>query len=266
MPLWCCREYRKQRNQFMNQNTTQNQQTRHWRLLNMHSNKTGMSGRAAALALRDADAVLFDLDGTLVDSMWMWKEIDIEYLGRFGYTCPPDLQKIIEGMSFSETAEYFKSRFQIPDSIDEIKAAWIQMSIEKYRNEVPLKPGALRLLQYLERTGKKAGIATSNGRDMVDAVLESLQIRPCFQVIATACEVAAGKPAPDIYLEVARRLQTDPSRCMVFEDVPAGILAGKRAGMRVCAVEDAFSTGMREEKMELADFYIDDYNELFDAE
>lgn len=266
MPLWCCREYRKQRNQFMNQNTTQNQQTRHWRLLNMHSSKTGMSGRAAALALRDADAVLFDLDGTLVDSMWMWKEIDIEYLGRFGYTCPPDLQKIIEGMSFSETAEYFKSRFQIPDSIDEIKAAWIQMSIEKYRNEVPLKPGALRLLQYLERTGKKAGIATSNGRDMVDAVLESLQIRPCFQVIATACEVAAGKPAPDIYLEVARRLQTDPSRCMVFEDVPAGILAGKRAGMRVCAVEDAFSTGMREEKMELADFYIDDYNELFDAE
>lgn len=250
----------------MNQNTTQNQQTRHWRLLNMHSSKTGMSGRAAALALRDADAVLFDLDGTLVDSMWMWKEIDIEYLGRFGYTCPPDLQKIIEGMSFSETAEYFKSRFQIPDSIDEIKAAWIQMSIEKYRNEVPLKPGALRLLQYLERTGKKAGIATSNGRDMVDAVLESLQICPCFQVIATACEVAAGKPAPDIYLEVARRLQTDPSRCMVFEDVPAGILAGKRAGMRVCAVEDAFSTGMREEKMELADFYIDDYNELFDAE
>ena len=166
----------------MNQNTTQNQQTRHWRLLNMHSNKTGMSGRAAALALRDADAVLFDLDGTLVDSMWMWKEIDIEYLGRFGYTCPPDLQKIIEGMSFSETAEYFKSRFQIPDSIDEIKAAWIQMSIEKYRNEVPLKPGALRLLQYLERTGKKAGIATSNGRDMVDAVLESLQIRPCFRL------------------------------------------------------------------------------------
>lgn len=250
----------------MNQNTTQNQQTRHWRLLNMHSSKTGMSGRAAALALRDADAVLFDLDGTLVDSMWMWKEIDIEYLGRFGYTCPPDLQKIIEGMSFSETAEYFKSRFQIPDSIDEIKAAWIQMSIEKYRNEVPLKPGALRLLQYLERTGKKAGIATSNGRDMVDAVLESLQICPYFQVIATACEVAAGKPAPDIYLEVARRLQTDPSRCMVFEDVPAGILAGKRGGMRVCAVEDAFSTGMREEKMELADFYIDDYNELFDAE
>lgn len=221
------------------------------------------SGREAGLVLQKMEAVLFDLDGTLVDSMWMWKEIDIEYLGRFGCTCPPELQKVIEGMSFSETAEYFKSRFQIPDSIDEIKQAWIRMSIEKYRNEVPLKPGVMRLLQYLERTGKKAGIATSNGRDMVDAVLESLQIRPYFRVIATACEVAAGKPAPDIYLEVARRLSAKPSRCLVFEDVPAGILAGKRAGMTVCAVEDRFSAGMREEKKELADFYIDDYNELF---
>ena len=134
---------------FMNQNITQN--------------KNDWSGKAAGAALQASDAVLFDLDGTLVDSMWMWKEIDIEYLGRFGLSCPPDLQKIIEGMSFSETAEYFKHRFHIPDSIDAIKADWIRMSIEKYRNEVPLKPGALRLLQYLEQTGKKAGIATSNG-------------------------------------------------------------------------------------------------------
>ena len=206
---------------------------------NAAQNKNGTSGRSAGLALRDADAVLFDLDGTLVDSMWMWKEIDIEYLGRFGYTCPPDLQKIIEGMSFSETAEYFKSRFRIPDSIDEIKAAWIQMSIEKYRNEVTLKPGALRLLQYLEHTGKKAGIATSNGRDMVDAVLESLQIRPYFQVIATACEVAAGKPAPDIFLKAAEELGVDPRYCVGVEDAEAGVQAIKSAGMFAVGVGDA---------------------------
>jgi len=173
---------------------------------------------------------------------------------------------VIEGMSFSETARYFKNRFEIPDSIDEIKHDWIQMSIEKYRSEVPLKPGARRFLKYLACTGKKAGIATSNGQDMVDAVLESLKIRPYFQVIATACEVPAGKPAPDIYLEVARRLCVSPARCMVFEDVPAGILAGKRAGMTVCAVEDEFSAGMRAEKKKLADYYIQDYNKLFQTE
>ncbi len=212
--------------------------------------------------LNEIDAVIFDLDGTLVDSMWMWKQIDIEYLGRYGHDCPPELQKAIEGMGFSETAAYFKERFQIPDSLDEIKDAWIQMSIEKYRHEVPLKPGAAVFLQYLKEHGIQAGIATSNGRPMVDAVLEALDISHCFQTVTTACEVAAGKPAPDIYLKVAQSLGAEPNRCLVFEDVPAGILAGKAAGMRVCAVEDEFSAKMRQEKQELADYYIRDYRQL----
>lgn len=213
--------------------------------------------------LQHKDAVIFDLDGTLVDSMWMWKQIDIEYLGRFGYTCPPLLQKEIEGMSFSETAAYFKEQFQLADSLEEIKQAWIDMSIEKYRREVPLKKGAHRFLEYLRQKEIKAGIATSNGRAMVDAVLDSLGIKPYFQVITTACEVAAGKPAPDIYLKVADTLRVEPQRCMVFEDVPAGILAGRAAGMHVCAVEDEFSAVMREEKKKLADYFIEDYDELF---
>jgi len=212
--------------------------------------------------LDQTDAVIFDLDGTLVDSMWMWHQIDIEYLGRYGYECPPLLQKEIEGMSFSETAVYFKKTFEIPDALDKIKQAWIDMSIEKYRSEVPLKKGAHRFLEYLKTNGIKAGIATSNGRDMVDVVLEALEIAPYFQVITTGCEVAAGKPAPDIYLKVAETLQVTPDRCMVFEDVPAGIQAGKSAGMTVCAVEDGYSKAMRAEKEALADYFIEDYDEI----
>lgn len=204
-------------------------------------------------------AVIFDLDGTLVDSMWMWETIDIEYLGRYGLTCPADLQKAIEGMSFTETAVYFKERFSLKESLEEIKQAWIDMSLEKYRNEVPLKPGALEFLKELKRQGIPAGIATSNGIAMVEAVLKSLEIRSYFQVVTTACEVASGKPAPDIYLEVAGRLGVNPQDCLVFEDVPAGILAGKRAGMTVVAVEDEFSRKMRQEKMKLADYFIEDY-------
>ncbi len=214
--------------------------------------------------LEQIDAVIFDLDGTLVDSMWMWKQIDIEYLGRYGYECPPLLQKKIEGMSFSETAVYFKEQFQIPDSLDEIKQAWIDMSIEKYRSEVPMKKGAGRFLEYLKQHQIKMGIATSNGTAMVDAVMDSLNMKPYFEIVTTACEVAAGKPAPDIYLKVAADLGVKPERCLVFEDVPAGIMAGKAAGMTVCGVEDAFSTGMLEEKLQLADFYIQDYDEIFD--
>lgn len=208
------------------------------------------------------DAVLFDLDGTLVDSMWMWKAIDVEFLKRYGYDCPEDLEKVIEGMSFSETAIYFKDRFQLPMTLDEIKAIWIEMSIDKYRHEVPLKSGVAEFLSFLKKKGIRMGIATSNAQDMVAAVLDSLDIRSYFGVVATACEVAAGKPAPDIYLKVAADLGVQPEKCLVFEDVPAGILAGKRAGMRVGAVEDVFSLSMIEEKKELADFYIRDYREL----
>lgn len=214
------------------------------------------------MRLTDIKAVLFDLDGTLVDSMWMWKAIDVEYLGKRGLGCPDDLQRVIEGMSFTETAVYFKERFGLEDSLEEIKEEWTRMSIEKYRSQVPLKPGAEEFLRYLKDHGIKAGIATSNGRAMVDAVLGSLGIGLYFQVVVTACEVAAGKPAPDIYLHVAKRLGVKPEACLVLEDVPAGILAGKRAGMRVIAVDDPFSRYLEEEKRALADFWADDYGQV----
>ena len=166
------------------------------------------------MRLNHKKAVIFDLDGTLVDSMWMWRAIDVEYLARFGVECPENLQKEIEGMSFTETAAYFKIRFKLEASLDEIKEDWVQMALGKYQKEVPLKPGARAFLDYIEDHGMAAGIATSNGRAMVDAVLDSLDIRRYFQVVATACEVAAGKPAPDIYLNVAGRLQVDPQDCV----------------------------------------------------
>lgn len=207
-------------------------------------------------------AFLFDLDGTLVDSMWMWGAIDVEYLGKFGLTCPPDLQKAIEGMSFSETAAYFKKRFSLDASLDEIKADWVSMSIEKYRSQVFPKPGAEDFLSWAAKQNIKMAVCTSNGREMVDAVLSSLNLARYFDCIITGCEVAAGKPSPDIYLEAARRMKVSPEECAVFEDVPAGILAGKRAGMEVFAVEDEYSLGMEEEKRALSDFYIRDYREL----
>lgn len=207
-------------------------------------------------------AFLFDLDGTLVDSMWMWGAIDVEYLGRFGLECPPDLQKSIEGMSFSETAAYFKKRFNLEASLEEIKADWISMSIEKYRSQVLPKPGTEAFLSWAAKHSVKMAVCTSNGREMVDAVLSFLKLADYFDCIITGCEVAAGKPSPDIYLEAARRIGVSPEECAVFEDVPAGILAGKRAGMEVFAVEDEFSLGMKEEKKALADFYIRDYSEL----
>jgi HAD superfamily hydrolase (TIGR01509 family) len=206
--------------------------------------------------LKDIDAVIFDLDGTLVDSMWMWKSIDIEYLGKFGISFPEDLQRSIEGMSFSETAIYFKKRFGLEDSLDQIKSDWNAMAWDKYLNEVPLKEGVPELLEYLKKNHIPAGIATSNSKELVELIIEKHGIGNYFTSIRTSCEVPKGKPSPDIYLLVAKDLKVEPSRCLVFEDVLQGIMAGKNAEMRVCAVYDEFSEDDLEQKKRLADYYV----------
>lgn len=214
--------------------------------------------------LNNIEAVIFDLDGTLVDSMWMWREIDVEYLSKFGIEVPNDLQQAVEGMSFSETAQYFKDRFNLPDPIEVIKAQWNQMAWDKYGNEVPLKKGVLEFLEELRRRGIKTGIATSNSKELVEHVLKSLNITQYFDSVRTSCEAKKGKPAPDIYLLVAKDLQVDPKDCLVFEDLALGIMAGKSAGMRVCTVFDPYSEDDIDRKRELADYYIDTYFDIFE--
>ena len=105
-------------------------------------------------------------------------------------------------------------------------------------------------------------VRQENGSEIVDAVLTSLKVKEYFDAVVTACEVAHGKPEPDIYLEVAKRLGVQPENCLVFEDIPAGIMAGKAAGMPVIAMEDDFSADLMDEKRALADAVISDYREL----
>ncbi|MDO5573369.1 MAG: HAD family phosphatase [bacterium] len=208
-------------------------------------------------------AVIFDLDGTLVDSMWIWTKIDEEYLGKFHIVPPKDLSNAIEGKSFTETAEYFKKRFFIQDSIDSIKETWNEMAFDKYSNHVPLKAGVKEFLEECVKRKIKLGIASSNSSQLVRTVLKRHQILSNFESVITGCDVCAGKPAPDVYLKAARDLNVKPEECLVFEDITAGIMAGKNAGMKVCAVEDDYSKYQREEKRKLADYYIKDYQDFF---
>lgn len=215
--------------------------------------------------LEQIKAVIFDMDGTLMDSMWLWEDIDIEYLGRYGISVPPGLQNEIAGMSFTETAGYFKERFQIPASIEAIKNDWNAMAWEKYNTEVFLKPGCLEFLNYLKRSHIKTGIATSNSRELTELVLDRQQIRNHMDSIRTSCEVKRGKPFPDIYELVASDLGVRPEECLVFEDVIPGIQAGKTAGMNVCAVYDPFSAKEDQQKRELADYYINNFYNIEEA-
>ena len=212
--------------------------------------------------LQGKRAALFDMDGTLIDSMGIWKDVDIEFLGRRGIPMPEDLQKNIEGMSFSETAQYFKETFSLSETEEELKNIWNQMAYEKYRTVVPMKPGAAEFLCWLKAHGYATAVCTSNSRELIDIIVENKGIKQWIDFVVTACQVNAGKPAPDIYLRAAQELGVEPSECVVFEDIPAGLLAGIRAGMRTCAVEDTYSEYCMDEKRQLADFVIHDFEDL----
>lgn len=214
------------------------------------------------MILDNFDAIIFDLDGTLVDSMWLWKDIDIEYLSRFGIAYNEKLQSEIEGKSFTETALYFKENFGITDTIEKIKDDWNEMAYLKYKEQVSLKTGALEFLKLLKEKGKKLGIATSNSTQLTEVCLNSLNISSLFDVVITGSDIKTGKPAPDIYLENAKRLKVLPERCLVFEDIPVGIMAGKNAGMKTCAVADEYSRDLTDEKLELSDYSIIDYKDF----
>lgn len=210
----------------------------------------------------DTKAVIFDMDGTLIDSMWLWKTIDIEYLGKHHIELPLDLQKEIEGMSFSETAMYFKKRFSIEDDVEDIKKEWNEMAAYYYHTKVTLKDKVVDFIHALRENGVKIGIGTSNSKELAELILQRFEIAHLFDSVRTSCEVEKGKPHPDIFLKVAKDLGVEPNACVVFEDVPNGLMAARRAGMKSVAIYDDFSSHMKEEKMELSDVYVEDYHQV----
>ena len=211
-------------------------------------------------------AVIFDIDGTLVDSNGMWGKIDEEYFDVLELPMPLTIQKDIAGMSFTEVAIYFKETFHIEDkSIDDIKLDWVRMAFEKYLYEVKAKPGAREYMRFLKEKGIKIGCATSNEKRLAEAALTPHGFMNKVDVVRTACEVAKGKPAPDIYLKVAEELGVSPENCLVFEDIPNGIKAGKAAGMIVIAVKDEASSKEVDEIKALADYYIEDFYDVLEG-
>lgn len=206
--------------------------------------------------VKDYNAVIFDLDGTLVDSMWIWEQIDIDFLKERGHEVPKDLQKAIEGSSFTETAQYFKDRFDLKEDVETIKAIWIEMSTHFYAERIPLKKGIQELLDLLKSKKIKMGIATSNARDLAEAVLKKNGVADYFEVLVTSCDVNKGKPEPDVFLKAAELMDMKPEECLVFEDTHAGVMAGKAAGMDVIAIYDALSEEYMDEIKAAADHYL----------
>jgi len=209
-------------------------------------------------------AAIFDLDGTLVDSMWVWEKIDEEYLKERGHAVPPNIKDKITHLSFEETALYFKETFNLEDSLETIMNDWHNMAYSHYSENVYLKEGALDFLIKLKSSGIKIGLATSNSVPLLEATLKNNNIYSYFDSITTTSEVSHGKDNPDIYLLAAKRLGVDPSHCVVFEDIVPAVIGAKAASMKTVAVYDKASEHDKDELIKLADKYIVNYNEIID--
>jgi HAD superfamily hydrolase (TIGR01509 family) len=214
--------------------------------------------------LSDIQGAIFDMDGTIIDSMWVWYAINRDYLSKRSIEMPADLKEKLEVMTFKESALYFKERFQIEDSVETIMAEWNEMAETSYSNDVKLKNGVYEYLTRLKENEIKIGLATSNYTKLVDIALTRNNISHFFDAITTTEEVEREKSFPDIYLLTARKMNVEPEKCVVFEDILPAIKGAKLAGMKVVGVQDEYSLDQWEAIMEFSDRSIEKYDELLE--
>ena len=212
--------------------------------------------------LENIKGAIFDLDGTLVDSMWVWKQIDLDYLKSKGYSLPENLNSEICHLSFTQTANYFKERFNLSDSIDDILNDWHKLAYNHYSKNIKLKDGVKEFLDKLKSKNIKIALATSNSHPLLEVCLKNNEIYDYFDSITTTDEVFNGKNCPDVYLLAAKKINVDPNECIVFEDILPAIKGAKAANMTVVAVQDEHSINDLEEILKTADKYINSYLEL----
>lgn len=188
--------------------------------------------------LFEYQAAIFDLDGTLVDSMRVWEHLCRDWLLFIGKNPAPELERDIELMTLGQAAEYVRTAYGVALPPDEIIAAWQGMAQNAYQHTVALKPGAKELLYALKEAGLKLAVATSCFPASCEAVLHRYDLWRLFDAVVYSDEVARDKNHPDIWLSCAQRLGIAPEDCLVFEDLRAAGCGIRAAGMAFVAVYD----------------------------
>jgi HAD superfamily hydrolase (TIGR01509 family) len=183
-------------------------------------------------------AVIFDMDGIIIDSEELWERARLVVVATFGGTYHPGVARDVMGMSPPEWSRYLRDRVGIPLDAAAIEYEVVRQLKVEYERDRPFYPGAIDAVRAV-RARWPTGLASSSGRDLIDLVVALAGLGDTFAVTVSGAEVAHGKPAPDVYLKAAELLQVDPVRCVAIEDSGAGIHAGKNAGMRVIAVPNA---------------------------
>jgi HAD superfamily hydrolase (TIGR01509 family) len=206
------------------------------------------------------DAVVFDLDGVLIDSEQLWDDARRELVQERGGTWGPEATRAMMGMSSVEWSRYMHDELHVELPADEISAAVVERLERLYRERLPLLPGATDAVAALAEDWR-LGLASSANREIIELVLELADLRGFFDATVSSEEVARGKPAPDVYVEAARRLAVTPTRCVAIEDSANGLRAASAAQMKVVAFPNR-NFPPDEDALRLASVVVDSLDEL----
>lgn len=212
--------------------------------------------------IKDFDGIIFDLDGTFIDSMSVWHEVDVEFFKRRGIPLPPDYKEKIKTMHFISAAKYTKEAYNLPDSEESIIEEWHSLCMEQYRTTVMLKNGAGEFIKFCKENGLKTAYATASDDDLCKAVLQNNGVLHLFDSTTYVHEAGKDKTHPDVYLLAAEKIGVSPKKCLVVEDILIGLKSAKSVGFTVVAMFDKSSESDWSEMCKTADENIHSFKEL----
>lgn len=212
--------------------------------------------------MKEFKGAIFDLDGTIIDSMNVWEEIDRKFLEKRNIQIPKDYIEKINSMSFEEVAKYTIKRFKLNESVDSLIKEWNDMAIYEYSNNIKLKPNVKKYLKKLKEKNIKIGLATSSPKQLYEVVLKNNKIYDYFDTFTSVDDVKRDKNYPDIYLYTAKKLGLNPNECVVFEDILIAINTLKEANFKAIGVYDKSSHKDLDKVKEKCDKFIYDFEEL----
>jgi beta-phosphoglucomutase len=204
------------------------------------------------------EAVLFDMDGVVIDSEPLWSKAEQQLLARRNLVYSPQLKAVMMGRDSSEAVDFLIKHYDLQESLGDVVEERNQLIAGLFRQSLRPMPHALQLVRSVRAAKIKTGLASSSPKELVDLALGRLNITGLFDLILSGDQVVHGKPAPDIYLTAARELGVSQENCLVIEDAPHGVAAAKAAGM--CCL--AISTSANESELEAADRVVKSFHEV----
>lgn len=214
--------------------------------------------------LKNATACIFDMDGTLVDSLGIWNDIDIRFFHERGMEVPENYDKIISHMSFMEMAVYTKEAYNIKESVEEIMNIWMLWSKEAYQHTIKVKEGAIEFLSYLKAKHIPLSLATTNKEELYLPCLKRNKLDNFFDYIENVNHLNTTKKEPKIYLTLAQDMHSKIENTIVFEDILMAVKTAHEASFKVVSVYDKRNKNDLPEIKKNSDFFLPDYKDIFD--